>query len=74
MLSETEKLDILRSEDFGLFIDFSSKIIERALNDTYDFTIDYRKEPETKRKDTKSNTLICTFYNDRWCGNRSVTR
>lgn len=73
-LTEEETKEILKSDSFGAFIDISSKMIERALNDTYDYTIDYRKEPDSKGNDSKSNVLLCTFYNERWCSGRSVTR
>lgn len=34
--------NILSSEDFQSFIDHSSKVVERALNDQYDYLRDYR--------------------------------
>ena len=40
-LSEDEKKLILASPEFLEFVDTSSKFVERALNETYDFMKDY---------------------------------
>ena len=40
-LSETEKVDLMNSESFNVFFGKSSKIMERALNEEYDFLVDY---------------------------------
>ena len=54
-LSEEERAAILSSEQFIEFIDVSSKMIERALDDTYDFLKDYRKE-------SNSAEYVATFF------------
>jgi len=46
-LHEEEKKAILSSETFYEFFDQSTKIIERALHDTYDYTVDYRIGADT---------------------------
>lgn len=40
-LTEEEKKLILTSPEFLQFVDTSSKFVERALNETYDFMKDY---------------------------------
>lgn len=41
-LSEEERASILTSPEFVDFVEESSKIIQRALSDAYDYTRDYR--------------------------------
>jgi len=40
--SEEEKKNIMNSDGFKDFFDYSTKIVERALDEPYDFMIDYR--------------------------------
>jgi dynein intermediate chain len=40
-LSEEEKNSILTSDEFVDFVDYSTKVVERALNEKYDFMKDY---------------------------------
>lgn len=41
-LTEEERATILTSPEFLDFVEESSKIIQRALSDAYDYTRDYR--------------------------------
>ncbi|KAJ3036586.1 hypothetical protein HDV00_002546 [Rhizophlyctis rosea] len=74
-LTEAERKSILTSERFMDFFDFSSKLVERALNDPYDFMTDYtigdaQLTDVGAGSDVKS---ICTFFDDRLVRNRCVT-
>jgi len=40
--SEEEKKNIMQTEGFKDFFDYSTKIVERALDEPYDIMIDYR--------------------------------
>jgi len=40
--SEEEKKNIMQTEGFKDFFDYSTKIVERALDEPYDFMVDYR--------------------------------
>jgi dynein intermediate chain, cytosolic len=40
-ISEEDKKKILSSNEFVEFIDYSTKVVERALNENYDFMKDY---------------------------------
>jgi hypothetical protein len=46
-LSEEERQQIFSAADFGQFVEHSSKIIQRALSDAYDYTTDYRIDLDT---------------------------
>lgn len=61
--------------DFGDFIESSSKIIQRALSDNYDVTRDYRvaMDSATHDNESKNMKLVCSFADERWTKNRSVT-
>jgi hypothetical protein len=41
-LSDDERQKIYSTADFSQFVEDSSKIIQRALSDAYDYTTDYR--------------------------------
>jgi hypothetical protein len=47
-LSDAERKQILSSAEFGEFVVFSTKIIERAINDDYDILVDYTTEGDTE--------------------------
>lgn len=40
-LNDNEIREIINSDEFMDFVDYSTKIVERALNEKYDFMIDY---------------------------------
>ncbi|RKP08796.1 WD40-repeat-containing domain protein [Thamnocephalis sphaerospora] len=74
-LSEDEKKNILTSDEFADFVDYSTKVIERALNEKYDFMKDYTVVQDEENDAEASNTvkLACTFHSEKLCQNRSVT-
>ncbi|KAK9761723.1 hypothetical protein K7432_013149 [Basidiobolus ranarum] len=74
-LSEEEKQAILASNEFVDFVDQSSKIIERALNEKYDFMIDYTLGHDADGDESSGNRVkfFCSFYDDKWSKNRSIT-
>lgn len=46
-ISEEERASILVAPEFLNFVEQSSKIVQRALNDNYDYTRDYRVGAQT---------------------------
>lgn len=46
-MTEEERLNIFTAPDFLDFVEQSTKIIQRALNDNYDYTRDYTIGTET---------------------------
>ncbi|KAL1916352.1 uncharacterized protein VTP21DRAFT_5969 [Calcarisporiella thermophila] len=74
-LSEEEKRAIVTSNEFIDFIDHSSKLIERALNEKYDFMRDYTVSDSVESDESlgKKVKSVCAFLDDKWSKNRSVT-
>jgi dynein intermediate chain len=46
-LTEEERISILAAPEFLDFVEQSSKIVQRALNDNYDYIRDYTSGAET---------------------------
>lgn len=67
--------NILSSAEFQSFLDNSSKFVERALNDDYDYLRDYTIGEGNVDADEQGKRVkkVCAFYDERWCRNRSVT-
>ncbi|CAO3658598.1 unnamed protein product [Umbelopsis vinacea] len=74
-LSDEERKSIITSHAFLEFVDTSSKIVERALHETYDFMKDYTIGAEVTSEDTSSKRIkyVCEFWDEKWSKNRSVT-
>lgn len=73
-LSDDERQKIYSTADFSQFVEDSSKIIQRALSDAYDYTTDYRIGLDAVlSNDANETKLVCAFKDDRWTKNRSVT-
>ncbi|ORX94506.1 WD40 repeat-like protein [Basidiobolus meristosporus CBS 931.73] len=74
-LSDDEKKAIVSSNEFMDFVDQSSKIIERALNEKYDFMVDYTLGHDADGDDSSGNRVkfLCSFYDDKWSKSRSIT-
>ncbi|KAG0276911.1 hypothetical protein BGZ95_006860 [Linnemannia exigua] len=74
-LTDEERKSIVQSAEFVDFIDHSSKILERAMTDKYDFMKDYTLGLDDDTEDLNGNRmrLVSSFYDDRWSKNRSVT-
>ncbi|EIN06184.1 cytoplasmic dynein intermediate chain [Punctularia strigosozonata HHB-11173 SS5] len=74
-LTEEEKASILSAPEFLDFVEQSSKIVQRALNDNYDYIRDYTTGTETGGDDTEGKRVkrICAFHDERVLKNRSIT-
>ncbi|KAJ3216329.1 hypothetical protein HDU67_009680 [Dinochytrium kinnereticum] len=74
-LSEDEKKTIFQSEPFINFFDYSSKLIERALNEKYDILRDYTvsNDVTSEASSGKGVKLMCSFYDEKLSKNRSIT-
>ncbi|KAJ1980011.1 hypothetical protein H4R35_001297, partial [Dimargaris xerosporica] len=74
-LTEEEKDSIEQSADFIEFVNASSKLIERALDETYDFMTDYTISQHADGADAADGhlKLLHRFYDERLAKNRSVT-
>lgn len=73
--SEEEKKHIMKSEGFKDFFDYSTKLVERALDEPYDFMIDYRVDNTVEDDKANDNTLklVQSFYSEEWTKDRTVT-
>ncbi|KAI8393869.1 WD40-repeat-containing domain protein [Radiomyces spectabilis] len=74
-LSEEEASQIVDLPDFVEFVDTTSRIMERALNEPYDFMKDYTLgvDVDSDEKVGKRVKLVCDFWDEKLCKNRSVT-
>ncbi|CAG8509792.1 3071_t:CDS:10 [Funneliformis caledonium] len=74
-LSEEDRKKILVSNEFAKFIDHSTKIVERALNENYDFMKDYSIIKDNENDDQSGSRVknLHSFFDERWTKNRSVT-
>ncbi|KAG6895805.1 hypothetical protein C0992_012357 [Termitomyces sp. T32_za158] len=73
-LSEEERAGILTAPEFLDFVEQSSKIVQRALNDGYDYIRDYTIGAESGEDDSEGRIKrVCEFYDERCGKNRSIT-
>lgn len=74
-LSEEERASILSAPEFLDFVEQSSKILQRALNDGYDYIRDYRIGAESEGDDSEGKRVkrVCEFWDERYGKNRSIT-
>ncbi|KAI8059385.1 WD40-repeat-containing domain protein [Gilbertella persicaria] len=74
-LTEEEAKTIQKSQEFAEFVDISTKLVERALNEKYDFMKDYTLgiDVENDENSGKHVKFVCKFWDEKWCKNRSVT-
>ncbi|KAA1468779.1 WD40 repeat-like protein [Dentipellis sp. KUC8613] len=74
-LTEEERTSIFAAPEFLDFVEQSSKIVQRALNDNYDYIRDYTSGAETGGDDSEGKRVkrVCTFWDERYCKNRSIT-
>ncbi|KAI9022707.1 WD40-repeat-containing domain protein [Phycomyces nitens] len=74
-LTEEERKMILSTPEFLDFVDTSSKVVERALNEKYDFMKDYTLgvDVESDESSGKRVKYVCEFWDEKWSKNRSVT-
>ncbi|KAG9043909.1 hypothetical protein FS837_008986 [Tulasnella sp. UAMH 9824] len=74
-LTEEERASIFVAPEFLDFVETSSKIVERALSDAYDYIRDYTIGAEVGTDDSEGNRVkkVCTFYDEQVNKNRSIT-
>ncbi|KAH7890720.1 WD40-repeat-containing domain protein [Phlebopus sp. FC_14] len=74
-LTEEERTSILSAPEFLDFVEQSSKIVQRALNDGYDYIRDYTVGTEANGDDSEGKRVkrVCAFYDERYGKNRSIT-
>ncbi|EGN92188.1 hypothetical protein SERLA73DRAFT_173045 [Serpula lacrymans var. lacrymans S7.3] len=74
-LTEEERASILAAPEFLDFVEQSSKILQRALNDGYDYIRDYTIGADSGGDDSEGKRVkrVCAFYDERYGKNRSVT-
>ncbi|XP_060077167.1 cytoplasmic dynein 1 intermediate chain 2-like isoform X1 [Ylistrum balloti] len=75
-LSEEEKKQAMMSEDFQLFFDHTTRIVERALCESVDIFMDYTGgDGEGKDDDLAGERLKLNreFYDERWSKHRTIT-
>ncbi|XP_032222152.2 cytoplasmic dynein 1 intermediate chain 2 [Nematostella vectensis] len=76
-LSEEQKDQILGSQEFSRFFDKAVRLVERALTEDLDITIDYSgaegDDLEGGSQAARELTLSRDFYDERWSRHRTVT-
>ncbi|KAF8899594.1 dynein intermediate chain [Gymnopilus junonius] len=74
-LSEEERASILAAPEFLEFVEQSSKIVQRALNDGYDYIRDYTISAESGGDESEGKRVkrVCEFWDERYGKNRSIT-
>ncbi|KAG8911113.1 hypothetical protein FRC00_007051, partial [Tulasnella sp. 408] len=74
-LTEEERASIFVAPEFLDFVETSSKIVERALSDAYDYIRDYTIGAEVGTDDSEGNRVkkVCAFYDEQVNKNRSIT-
>ncbi|CAK5267528.1 unnamed protein product [Mycena citricolor] len=74
-LTEEERETFLSDPKFIDFIDDSTKIFHRVLNDRYNYMSDYTQGAETGGDDSEGRRVkkVCEFWSERYGKNRSIT-
>ncbi|WVQ94862.1 hypothetical protein IAU59_001945 [Kwoniella sp. CBS 9459] len=74
-LSNEQRQAIFAAPDFTAFIEESTKIVQRALSDGYDYIKDYTIGIDGAFDDSEGQKvkLFCAFTDERWTSGRSVT-
>ncbi|KAI1793564.1 WD40 repeat-like protein [Ganoderma leucocontextum] len=73
-MTEDEKMSIFSAPEFLDFVEQSTKIIQRALNDSYDCIRDYTIGTENGTEASEGRIKhVCAFYDERYGKNRSIT-
>ncbi|KAF8328449.1 WD40-repeat-containing domain protein [Cantharellus anzutake] len=74
-LTEEERTAIFATPEFLDFVEESSKRIQRALNDSYDYTQDYRLIGGGVSTDNEGKRVkeVCAFFDEKWAKSRSIT-
>ncbi|KAJ5147648.1 hypothetical protein N7526_001000 [Penicillium atrosanguineum] len=80
-LDDDELKAVTSSDDFLDFVERSSKVIERALDEDYDVLADYElggvagdlEEDEETGKKRRGIREVCQFYDERWSKKRMIS-
>lgn len=80
-LDDDELKAVTSSDDFLDFVERSSKVIERALDEDYDVLADYElggtdghlQEDEETGKKRRGVQEVCHFWDERWSKNRIIS-
>ncbi|KAH6916133.1 dynein intermediate chain [Coprinopsis sp. MPI-PUGE-AT-0042] len=74
-LTEEERTSIVTAPEFLDFVEQSSKILQRALNDNYDYIRDYTIGADAGNDDLEGKRVkrVCEFFDERLGKNRSIT-
>lgn len=74
-LSQPALASVLASPPFLDFLNSSSKIVQRALSDSYDYLRDYTVSATDENADADGAKvrLLGSWYDDKWGRGRSVT-
>jgi len=80
-LDDDELKAVTSSNDFLDFVERSSKVIERALDEDYDVLADYElggidgelEEDEETGKKRRGIREVCQFYDERWSKKRMIS-
>ncbi|OSD02964.1 dynein intermediate chain [Trametes coccinea BRFM310] len=73
-MTEEERSSIFSAPEFLDFVEQSTKIIQRALNDNYDYIRDYTIGAESGPDASEGRIkCVCAFYDERHTKNRSIT-
>ncbi|KAM6496864.1 WD40-repeat-containing domain protein [Amanita muscaria] len=74
-LTEEERASILSAPEFLEFVEMSSKVVQRALTDNYDYIRDYKIGTEAGGDDSEGKRVkrVCEFHDERHTKNRSIT-
>ncbi|KAJ2083937.1 hypothetical protein GGI01_000660 [Coemansia sp. RSA 376] len=73
-LTDEQRASILESSDFAAFVDQKSRVMERALDEDYDFMVDYTLAAthEAEESGGEKMKLALSFQDDKVSRNRSV--
>ncbi|TDL23674.1 WD40 repeat-like protein [Rickenella mellea] len=74
-LTDEERASIFIAPEFLHFVEQSSKIVSRALNDGYDYIRDYTVGADNGSDDSEGKRVkrVCAFWDERYSKNRSIT-
>lgn len=76
-LTEEERAQIIGTEEFSMFFDQSTRLVERALTEKIDLFTDYRGKGDEDGEGDKDAgaklSLDRSFFDDRWSKHRTVT-
>ncbi|KZS94359.1 WD40 repeat-like protein [Sistotremastrum niveocremeum HHB9708] len=74
-MTEEERTSVLMAPEFLDFLEQSSKVVQRALSDNYDYIRDYTlgMDSGVDSSEGKRVKQVCQFWDEHWCKNRSIT-